>query len=1588
MKIIGRIFLSLIALLLLAWILIQTEPVQNFIIRKVTAQLSKDLKTEVSIRHVSFTLFNRMNLDNTLIRDQNKDTLLFAGALKVRITDWFFLKKNIELNYIGLENAVIYQTRKDSVWNYQFLIDHFSSTKKDTAKSNLSLNLKKLDFQNVRYVQNDLWAGTRMTVALGGLLMDADTVDLKTLNLKIGLLEVDKPSIAIEYFKGLKPLEKAAIVAPEKKDTGLYFNSMGMLARVDSLQIIDGSFALMPRGSHYKPVPFFDADDIQIRHVNVSAGKLLFDKDTITSNIRLSAAERSGIEVKNLTAAFKLTPRIMEFSRLDLRTANSHVQNYFAMRFKNFAEDMNYFNEKVTLDARLNSSSVSSTDIAFFAPALKSWKKQWAVSGNMSGSISNFKVDKIFVRDQEGMQVSGNLAMRGLPDIDVTLIDIENLNATTTYKQLLPIVPQLKTLTNPDLSAMGTVNYTGFYKGTIHNFTTVGNLKSVLGGASLNLALKVPAKGEPQYSGNLATTQFNLGKFIGDTALGNVLFKGKFEGSSFDINTLKANLDGHFDRFEYNGYAYSNIDVNGIFQKKYFAGELKVNDSSASLLSNVNINLNGDKPSYNVLGDVTTLDMQKTGFVKKPMVVTGLFDLDFTGKNIDDFVGTAKVLNVSITRDTSVLNFDSLVVNASVDSNKFKVLSVTNNQFDATIRGEYSILDLPTTFQSFLSNYYPAVFKKPANVPKNQHFTMTMNTYDFDKYANIIDNNLHGLDSMIVQGAIDTKDSGNFYVNASVPFAKYKKFQLQNALLEGRGNFSKVNVETKVNKAYINDSTYFPNTNLVIASQNNHSQILLSTSSNNAINEINLAADVYNLEDGVKINFRPSYFVVNDKKWNLESEGELVIRKNYASARNVKFTQGFQEISLETRQSTRDTSHNNLIVKLSQVNIGDFTSMFLPSPRLEGLANGQVVMINFYGDFSISDSLRFDQFRFNNDSIGMITTRGFYSGRTKNIRFTVNSENKDYDFNANGNYSLNDSVEVPMNIVINMKKTRVNLLDAYLNTLFSSVDGYGAGRIEIKGKPDNYSLLGSATLSGASLSVIYTRVKYFVDSARFNFTDSSIAFGNFVIKDKYGNKGNVSGTLYHRSFNNMKFDFNVKSSKILAIDTKASDNSMFYGKAIAGAEFVLKGTQDNMLMNISAEPADTSLINIVTTSMTESSTANFIIFKKYGRAIKDTAVQNVKIDLTLNLRANNKATINVILDPLTGDVITAKGNGTLNIHVPPTGNMTMNGKFNIERGKYDFSFQSLVKRPFEFLDGANNYIEWTGDPMNANIHVDAQYTAQQVSLSQLINDQSNAQGTSLNNVRGYRGDVYVIVQLRDKLMKPNISFQLDFPTGSSVKSDPDFALFLSHMESDQNEMLKQVAYLIAFNSFAPYGQTSSSGVSYAAAGLNTISSLLTSELNNWFSNQLTKLTGDRGLRFEIGATTYSSSDILGSGAQRLDRQSVNFKLMQSFANDKIIFIVGGNMDFATTPAQSAGAGSQFLPDMSVEFVLSRDRRLRAIVFSRSSLGTANSVTISRQNRYGASISYTKDFERFFAGKQKDYREIKLHNNTMTITKEE
>jgi uncharacterized protein YhdP len=82
-NIVSYILVSLVFLILLLVLSLQTSPVQNFARGKVQNFLEKKLKTRVEIGKLDISFPNAILLKNIYIEDQTKDTLLSGGLLKV-----------------------------------------------------------------------------------------------------------------------------------------------------------------------------------------------------------------------------------------------------------------------------------------------------------------------------------------------------------------------------------------------------------------------------------------------------------------------------------------------------------------------------------------------------------------------------------------------------------------------------------------------------------------------------------------------------------------------------------------------------------------------------------------------------------------------------------------------------------------------------------------------------------------------------------------------------------------------------------------------------------------------------------------------------------------------------------------------------------------------------------------------------------------------------------------------------------------------------------------------------------------------------------------------------------------------------------------------------------------------------------------------------------------------------------------------------------------------------------------------------------------------------------------------------------------
>ncbi|MCW3092708.1 MAG: hypothetical protein JWP81_3777 [Ferruginibacter sp.] len=1484
-----------------------------------------------------------------LVEDQKKDTLLFAGDARVNITDWFFLKDKATLKYVALDDAVVNMQRTDSAWNYQFLVDYFAGPADSSAKKKggIEFDIKIFQFTNIQFNQIDKWVGKNMRVAVKKLDLYADDVNFTKKQINLNTLTLDEPVYSMEDYRGRRPDSMIAkkIINPNAKPGPYRWNNAGWVLNVNSIHVTNGVFNNEVETERLAYPGRFDGQHLRFANITGVLNHVHFEKDTLSAELLLGTKERSGFEVKKLEAKLKFTPEKMEFNQLELITGKSKLGNYYAMKYNDFGKNMGNFIHDINLDVNFVNSELNTDDLAFFAPEVKSWKKIFAIKGAAKGTVDNFTVKGMLIKSAHS-SVEGDISLKGLPDINHTFIDFNTKDLQTTYADISTLIPSLKNVTQPQLNKLGSIRYKGNFTGFINDFVAFGSINTRLGIVTGDINMKLPANQKPIYLGKISTVGFKLGEFINNDKLGAITFNGKVNGSGFTEKDIDANLDGFIKSVQFSGYEYQRIAVIGDFGKKLFTGFVSIDDPNLKLDSlKGTIDMSGATPQFAFNANLARADLKKLKYTLGDFVLNGRFDLNFTGNNIDNFLGTAKILDARLTHNDVPLSFDSLVLQSSVLDNQ-KYLTIHTNELDADLSGNFKILELPDAFKIFLSRYYPAYIEKPAYQVSDQNFSFVIKTKEADSYIQLLDKRLSGFDNATISGNLNLKEN-NMNVNADIPLFGYDGKIFNNTRLVSKGNLDSLVANIDVDEIKLNDSMRLPASKLVFTSRNDISDISIKTRASKTFGDATVNARVQTLKDGVKIHFFPSSFIINDKKWQLEKDGELTLSKSQISANEVKFIQGNQEVTISTEPSEIGNSHD-VVVTLKEVNINDFVPFVLKNPNLEGQMTGTVRILDPFGKPYVEFDTRIKEFRLDGDSIGIVNGTGTYSVANGIARFKLGAENINNRFKIEGSFNGKDSTDNQVDISLVSERLNLNILNAYLGSIFTDIQGIAnTSDMKVKGNSKHLSLTGTATINEGSMIVNYTQCKYKFTNETIIFNPDEIDFGTIILKDTLNHTGTLSGKMYHRFFQNFSFDnVKVESDKMLVLNTTKKDNSMFYGKVIGRAQLAINGPVESMVMNISGEPSrtDSSHIYLLSGSSVESGVVDYIDFIQFGSKMEDDykgrLSSNVMVNMTLT--ANPACKIDVILDETTGDIIKGEGNGLLKISVGTTEPLTINGYYNISRGEYTFNFQTFLKKYFTVNSGS---IVWSGDPLNARIDILAEYLANNVDFKPI-----STAASQINQ----KEDVRVIAHLTETLLKPVIDFEFQLPEGSPLKSDFVITKRLQQFKDDKNELNKQVTSLLLFNSFTSSTQgfiTASSGYSVLSS---TIGGVVSNALSGYFNKFLQRYIKNTSLYLDLNSGLELESNV--SKLQAAAKSGLVFTLL----NGRLIITAGVNLDYNNPYVINTTRNNNLLvtPDLTAEWILTKDGRVRLVGFNRT-----NFDLVSQRNRTGISLTYRKDFDK-------------------------
>ena len=146
------VFGVIIMLPTVLYLLLQTSEVQTFMVKRITNHFSNEIKSTISIGSIEYKFFNKLSINDMIIKDKNNDTLLYSRELQVSIRRMDFKNKSFRLGKVSLINPVIaFITDSTGLMNLTWYLDLIRNPA-DTGKHTGSrISVDQIDIINARF---------------------------------------------------------------------------------------------------------------------------------------------------------------------------------------------------------------------------------------------------------------------------------------------------------------------------------------------------------------------------------------------------------------------------------------------------------------------------------------------------------------------------------------------------------------------------------------------------------------------------------------------------------------------------------------------------------------------------------------------------------------------------------------------------------------------------------------------------------------------------------------------------------------------------------------------------------------------------------------------------------------------------------------------------------------------------------------------------------------------------------------------------------------------------------------------------------------------------------------------------------------------------------------------------------------------------------------------------------------------------------------------------------------------------------------------------------------------------------------------
>ena len=1273
---------------------------------------------------------------------------------------------------------------------------------------------------------------------------------------------------------------------------------------------------------------------------NISAQVALkkLTDDSLDINVkRLSLSEHSGLDISKLSLQLQAGRSNASIHNFLLQMPNSKLQADTLTMSYNLKDKQNLLSS-LSYKGAFKDSYITPSDLRSLFIPLKNMQRPIYLATDFKGENSILNIRHLNLSSEVkdiSIQAKGwlNYAHQH-PSWHAELTEVAlSENLLDFLQKNISQIPE-------PIRRIGNLQLTGFVDGAADgHINTEVNMQTGIG--SLSLACQMRA--DKTFNGVIQTPGIHLETLLNDNRLGLLATDVTLSGQL----GKEVNAQGLVSRLDYNDYQYSNIGINGSYSGRNIAGYLKVEDPHLAAELEGSVTIAGDNQQeahqITVKGTIDRIAPHALKLTDQweHAIVRGKMEADFTAKTINDAQGTLHIRNFNI--DDPIegsYNLDNLLISTGYDESLHYV-TLTSDFGKAELRGEFEYNTLAQSIINFVGSALPTLPGLPPITNKtNNNFTMKLQLYKSDWLQKFFSIPVT-IRQPLTLSAIVNDHSQTINMEGSLPSFAYNgtsysdgdirittpgdSIKLHLSLTRHQGNGQDMSFRLKGDAADNKLSTSLE--------WDNHQE------RNNISGQLNLITSLYQNQSNASeahVKVEPSHIILNNTTWNVEPS-DIIYSTGHLYVDQFMVRNGLQHIIVDGRATTSDRDVLN--VDLNEIEVGYILDLVnFDAVEFSGAASGRAAVRALFGDIDGDANLTVDHFKFEKGRMGTLIANVNWNEKAKQIDINALADDGPEAQTLIQGYVSPTYNTIDLNIT--SKGTYIDFMHNFTSTFLSSITGHAKGSARLAGTLDNINLTGALTVDGEA-TVTPLNTTYSLHNDTVIFVPDDIQLKNIRVTDKYGNTGLLSGGIHHQHLTNMTFDLYLDAENLLAYDFHDFGESTFYGTVFASGQVDLHGIPGEVTINCNVTPQKNSVFVYNASSPNTISNQEFI---EWGSASEDRTKQQVSApnpsgehdeqpdiptDIYLNFLINctPDATLRLLMDEAASDYINLNGDGTIRATYYNKGPFNMFGTYTVERGTYGITIQNIIKKNFVFNRGGT--IVFGGDPYNAALNLQAVYTVNGVSLSDLNIGNSFAS----NTIR-----VNCLMNIGGQPSAPQVEFDLEMPTVNA-----DEQQMVRSIINGQQEMNQQVLYLLGIGRFYNQGQNNAGTSQQDQTSLamqSFLSGTISTQINSLLSTVIKNENWNFGANISTGNEGWHNAEYEGTISGRM-------------LNNRLL--LNGQFGYRDNATQ---ATPSFIGDFDIQYLLFPSGNLALKVYNQTN---DRYFTKSSLNTQGIGVIMKKDF---------------------------